>query len=43
VAISNHNETIAVKTRINARALISNHNETVAVKARVNAGQLPAV
>jgi hypothetical protein len=35
---SNNQQAVAVKTRVNAGALVSNHNETVAVKTRVNAG-----
>jgi len=34
----NNQPAVAVKTRVNAGALVSNHNETVAVKTRVNAG-----
>ncbi len=35
---SNNQQAVAVKTRVNAGALVGNHNETVAVKTRVNGG-----
>jgi hypothetical protein len=43
MAKTNKQQAVAVKTRVNAGALVANHNETVAVKTRVNAGLLPAV
>jgi hypothetical protein len=35
---SNDQQTVAVKTRVNAGLLYPNHNETVVVKTRITAG-----